>query len=98
MRARDTDRRRLAVLRFLDTTTGIRSCTVAVPGLTGQARAPLNRQRGCRRCAPRRAMKGTASLELAEIAASTSPLPQRSREMLQSLRRLVPFDAAWLAL
>jgi DNA-binding CsgD family transcriptional regulator len=43
-------------------------------------------------------MKGTASLELAEIAASTSPLSQRSQEMLASLRRLVPFDAAWLAL
>ncbi|MGY1592940.1 response regulator transcription factor [Geodermatophilus sp. SYSU D00708] len=43
-------------------------------------------------------MKDTASLELAEIADSTSPLPQRSQEMLQNLHRLVPFDAAWLAL
>jgi DNA-binding CsgD family transcriptional regulator len=43
-------------------------------------------------------MDETAGLALAEIAASTSPLPQRSQEMLQSLRRLVPFDAAWLAL
>ena len=40
----------------------------------------------------------TASLELAEVAASTSPLPRRSQEMLHSLRSLVPFDAAWLAL
>ena len=43
-------------------------------------------------------MNETASLELAEIAASTNPLPQRSQEMLDRLRRLVPFDAAWLAL
>jgi len=43
-------------------------------------------------------MNETAGLELAEVAASTSPLPQRSQEMLQHLRRLVPFDAAWLAL
>ncbi|MGY1830248.1 response regulator transcription factor [Geodermatophilus sp. SYSU D01180] len=43
-------------------------------------------------------MTETAGLELAEVAASTSPLPQRSEEMVQSLRRLVPFDAAWLAL
>ncbi len=43
-------------------------------------------------------MEQTASLELAEIADSTSPRPQRSQDMLQSLRRLVPFDAAWLAI
>lgn len=42
-------------------------------------------------------MDRTASLGLAEIAASTSPLPQRSQEMLQSLGPLVPFEAAWLA-
>jgi DNA-binding CsgD family transcriptional regulator len=38
------------------------------------------------------------SLELAEIAASTGPLPGRAQDLLGSLRRLVPFDAAWLAL
>src|SRR4051794_10914417 len=43
-------------------------------------------------------MAKTPSLELAEIATSTDPLPERSQELLASLRRLVPFDAAWLAL
>src|SRR4051812_17536002 len=43
-------------------------------------------------------METTPSLELAEIAASTDPLPERSHEMLERLRRVVPFDAAWLAL
>ena len=43
-------------------------------------------------------MKAAPSLELAEIAGSTGPLPERAQEMLGSLRRLVPFDAAWLAL
>jgi len=43
-------------------------------------------------------MEGTASLELAEIADSTSPLCERTQGMLKQLRRLVPFDAAWLAL
>lgn len=42
-------------------------------------------------------MGTTPSLALAEIAASTGPLSERSQEMLQTLRRLVPFDAAWLA-
>src|SRR3954469_22132367 len=42
-------------------------------------------------------MEATPSLELAEIAGSTGPLPERAQEMLESLRRLVPFDAAWLA-
>ncbi|NYJ06697.1 helix-turn-helix transcriptional regulator [Petropleomorpha daqingensis] len=42
-------------------------------------------------------MDAIAGLDLAEVAASPSPLPQRSQEMLQSLRGLVPFDAAWLA-
>lgn len=40
-------------------------------------------------------MKETASLELAD---STSPLTERTQEMLEALRRLVPFDAGWLAL
>jgi len=40
----------------------------------------------------------TPDLALAEIAASTDPLPGRAQEMLEMLRRLVPFDAAWLAL
>jgi DNA-binding CsgD family transcriptional regulator len=40
----------------------------------------------------------TGTLELAEIAASTGPLPGRAQDMLASLRRHVPFDGAWLAL
>src|SRR3954447_21305287 len=36
--------------------------------------------------------------EIAEIADSTSSLSERTQEMLEKLRRLVPFDAAWLAL
>src|ERR1700710_1607632 len=43
-------------------------------------------------------VKQLPSLELAEIADSTRPLPERAQEMLGGLRRLVPFDAAWLAL
>jgi hypothetical protein len=43
-------------------------------------------------------MEQTGSLELAEIADSTRPLAERAQEMLERLRRLVPFDAAWLAL
>src|SRR3954467_10282868 len=43
-------------------------------------------------------MEQTRSLELAEIADSASPLRERAHEMLERLRRLVPFDAAWLAL
>jgi hypothetical protein len=43
-------------------------------------------------------MEPTPTLELAEIADSTSPLPERAQGMLERLRRLVPFDAAWLAL
>jgi DNA-binding CsgD family transcriptional regulator len=43
-------------------------------------------------------MEQMQSLELAEIADSTRPLSERSQEMLERLRRLVPFDAAWLAL
>src|SRR3954454_7025231 len=43
-------------------------------------------------------MEQTRSLELAEIADSTSPLSERTQQMLEGLRRLVPFDAAWLAL
>ncbi|HEY4631224.1 MAG TPA: helix-turn-helix transcriptional regulator [Blastococcus sp.] len=43
-------------------------------------------------------MEQTRSLELAEIADSTSSLSERAQEMLERLRRLVPFDAAWLAL
>src|SRR3712207_747682 len=42
-------------------------------------------------------MGRTATLELAEIAASTGPLAHRAQDMLASLRRFVPFDAAWLA-
>jgi DNA-binding CsgD family transcriptional regulator len=40
---------------------------------------------------------GTSTLELAEIADSTRPLHQRAQEMLDRLRLIVPFDAAWLA-
>lgn len=43
-------------------------------------------------------MEATPSLDLAEIAASASPVVHRSQEMLERLRRHVPFDAAWLAL
>ena len=43
-------------------------------------------------------MEATPSLDLAEIAASAGPLPGRAQDMLGSLRRLVAFDAAWLAL
>jgi DNA-binding CsgD family transcriptional regulator len=42
-------------------------------------------------------MGPTPSLELAEIAASTNSLSVRAEGMLETLRRLVPFDAAWLA-
>jgi DNA-binding CsgD family transcriptional regulator len=43
-------------------------------------------------------MTEDASLELAEIAASAGPLTQRAQALLRALRRLIPFDAAWLAL
>src|SRR3954452_16881107 len=43
-------------------------------------------------------MDQTRSLELAEIADSASPLSERAQEMLEKLRRVVPFDAALLAL
>lgn len=43
-------------------------------------------------------MAGPAGLELAEIGASTTPLPGRASETLATLRRLLPFDGAWLAL
>src|SRR5919202_5711032 len=43
-------------------------------------------------------MGTTATLELAEIASSTGSLPGRAQDVLECLRRLVPFDAAWLAL
>ena len=37
-------------------------------------------------------MEDAPSLELAEIATSTSPLPERAQNMLDRLRRFVPFD------
>src|SRR3954454_11914295 len=43
-------------------------------------------------------MEQTRSLELAEIADSTSPLSERTQQMLERLHSIVPFDAAWLAL
>jgi DNA-binding CsgD family transcriptional regulator len=43
-------------------------------------------------------MGATPTLELAEMADSTGPVTERAREMLDGLRRLAPFDAAWLAL
>jgi DNA-binding CsgD family transcriptional regulator len=43
-------------------------------------------------------MEARPSLELGAIADSSSPLPERAQGMLERLRRLVPFDAAWLAL
>ncbi|SFK53772.1 helix-turn-helix transcriptional regulator [Geodermatophilus ruber] len=39
-----------------------------------------------------------ASLALIEIAASSAPIPERAEALLGGLRRLVPFDAAWVAL
>lgn len=39
-----------------------------------------------------------AGLELAEVAVSADPPPRRAEELLTALRRVVPFDAAWLAL
>jgi DNA-binding CsgD family transcriptional regulator len=41
---------------------------------------------------------GLAALEMAEIAASSDPLPRRGEQALAVLRRVVPFDSAWLAL
>jgi DNA-binding CsgD family transcriptional regulator len=43
-------------------------------------------------------MERAPTLELAEIATSTGPLPGRAQDVLETLRRVVPFDAAWLAL
>jgi DNA-binding CsgD family transcriptional regulator len=40
----------------------------------------------------------TAALELTEVAASGGPLPQRAEALLGALRRLIPFDGAWMAL
>jgi DNA-binding CsgD family transcriptional regulator len=40
----------------------------------------------------------TAAVELSEIADSSEPLSRRAEAMLGALRRVVPFDAAWLAL
>ena len=39
-----------------------------------------------------------AGRDVAEIATSSLPLPRRAEQMLTVLRRLVPFDGAWLAL
>jgi DNA-binding CsgD family transcriptional regulator len=39
-----------------------------------------------------------AGLELAEVAASSEPLPRRADALLSVLRHVVPFDGAWLAL
>src|SRR2546423_580493 len=51
----------------------------------------------CCRCGSGEPMEPTPTLELAEIAASSGPVPERAQGMLEQLRRLVPFDAAWLA-
>jgi DNA-binding CsgD family transcriptional regulator len=40
----------------------------------------------------------TASLELTEVAASAGPLAHRADALLGALRRVIPFDGAWLAL
>jgi DNA-binding CsgD family transcriptional regulator len=42
--------------------------------------------------------QSAAYAELAEVAASPEPLPKRAEALLHALRRLVPFDSAWLAL
>ncbi|MGZ4508918.1 MAG: response regulator transcription factor [Blastococcus sp.] len=39
-----------------------------------------------------------AALEMAEIAASSDPLPRRGEQALAVVHRIVPFDSAWLAL
>jgi DNA-binding CsgD family transcriptional regulator len=39
-----------------------------------------------------------AALELTEVAASSDPLLERADALLATLRRLVPFDGAWMAL
>ena len=39
-----------------------------------------------------------AGLELTEVATSSDPLPRRAEALLGALRRVVPFDGAWLAL
>jgi DNA-binding CsgD family transcriptional regulator len=39
-----------------------------------------------------------AGLELAEVAGSSEPLTVRAAALLETLRRFVPFDGAWLAL
>lgn len=40
----------------------------------------------------------TGELLLAETAASAGPAPDRARALLEGLRRVVPFDGAWMAL
>jgi DNA-binding CsgD family transcriptional regulator len=40
----------------------------------------------------------TATLELTEVAASPGPLDRRAEGILGALRRVIPFDSAWLAL
>jgi DNA-binding CsgD family transcriptional regulator len=40
----------------------------------------------------------TATLELSEVAASSGPLTRRAERLLGALRRVIPFDSAWLAL
>jgi hypothetical protein len=39
-----------------------------------------------------------AGLELAEVAGSSEPVAVRAEALLETLRRFVPFDGAWLAL
>ena len=36
--------------------------------------------------------------EITEVAASVDPLPRRAEQLLAVLRRVVPFEGAWLAL
>ena len=43
-------------------------------------------------------MQDAPALELAEIAVSSGSLNERARWMLDGLRRVTPFDAAWVAL
>jgi DNA-binding CsgD family transcriptional regulator len=43
-------------------------------------------------------MDDSPALEMAEIAASGGSLTDRAQWMLESLRRVTPFDAAWVAL
>ncbi|MBV9594554.1 MAG: helix-turn-helix transcriptional regulator, partial [Actinobacteria bacterium] len=43
-------------------------------------------------------MEDSHALDLADIAASSGSLAERAQWMIERLRRVTPFDAAWVAL